>query len=36
MKISLLFSVAAGIYIHNIISYECEQRLTLEKDKQFI
>lgn len=37
MKISLLFSVATGIYIHNIISYECEKRLTLEKeDQQFI
>lgn len=37
MKISLLFSVATGIYIYNIISYECEKRLTLEKeDQQFI
>lgn len=37
MKFSLLFSVATGIYIHNIISNECEKRITLEKeDKQFI
>lgn len=37
MKISLLLSVATGIYIHNIISNECEKRITLKKeDKQFI
>lgn len=36
MKISLLLSVATGIYIHNIISNECEKRLTLEKEDKLV
>lgn len=32
MKIFFLFLVVIGIYIYNIISYECEKCFILEKE----